>query len=92
MSTSDYGEVIIKLSIEESEASFAKDSFWINIRSLATPLNFTSLAAGVWDSTILEEGHVFPISIILDSTAVQVLLDQVPGGGHALVALSPVVT
>lgn len=89
--SSNNGEVAVELVTEKREASLGEDLLWVN-RVLSAALSLSSLAAGVRNSSILESsGGVLPISIVLDSTAVKLLLDQVPGGGHSLKPISSIV-
>ena len=87
--TSHNGQVAVELIIEQCEAALREHLLSIH-RCLSTSLFMPYLAAGVRNSSS-QLSHILPVCIGVDATAVQALLDQVPGGSDAIIALLVIV-
>merc|ERR1712061_677970 len=87
--SSNYGEVAVELIIEQREAALVVNLLSVN-RYLPTTLYVLSLAARVRNSSS-QLSHIHPVFVRANSTAVQVILDKVPGCGDALETLLAIV-
>jgi len=89
--SSNDSEIAVELIAEEREAAFGVDLLLVN-RSLSTSFSLASFAAGVRNSSILEGlSGVFPVCEGLNTTAMELLLDQIPSSGDSLKSLSSIV-
>merc|ERR1719427_286493 len=89
--SSDNSKVADKLLTEEGEASLTINLVWVNW-GLPTSLYLATNAARIGNCSSRKLSDILPIIIVLNTTALELLLYQVPGKGDPLITRRVVVS